>query len=187
MSDHLTAWAGSGISFRAHTPEQRQRLADGKAERCKVWRFRVRDDGTIERKQFASRSQVPLIEGWAASEKAARRIAARLLPQPRPAELPAVIPLPAPARYKLDRPRCGAKTRKGTPCQAAGIGRGGRCKFHGGMSTGPRTSEGRARTRDGYFRWLARVRASRAHVAAAAGTTQEPENRLLSAIKVEAK
>jgi len=38
---------------------------------------------------------------------------------------------------------CGAKTRKGTPCQCKPL-RNGRCKFHGGMSTGPRTREGRA-------------------------------------------
>ena len=45
-----------------------------------------------------------------------------------------------------DSPRkpCGAfarSTRK-PPCQAPGNGRGGRCKLHGGMSTGPRTEQG---------------------------------------------
>lgn len=40
---------------------------------------------------------------------------------------------------------CGATTRKGTPCQCKALKRGGRCKFHGGMSTGPRTPEGKAR------------------------------------------
>lgn len=33
---------------------------------------------------------------------------------------------------------CGAKTRKGTPCQCKQLFRGGRCKFHGGLSTGPK-------------------------------------------------
>jgi hypothetical protein len=41
---------------------------------------------------------------------------------------------------------CGAWARtRGRPCQAGASGRGGRCKFHGGESTGPRTAEGRQR------------------------------------------
>ena len=42
-------------------------------------------------------------------------------------------------------PLCMARTRKGTPCLCIGDGRGGRCKFHGGTSTGPRTPEGKRR------------------------------------------
>ena len=41
--------------------------------------------------------------------------------------------------------RCGAKTRRGTLCQRPGTKRNGRCKLHGGRSTGPTTEEGRAR------------------------------------------
>ncbi|WP_371922636.1 HGGxSTG domain-containing protein [Simiduia sp. 21SJ11W-1] len=42
--------------------------------------------------------------------------------------------------------RCGAKTRAGTPCKNSGTDYpNGRCRFHGGPSTGPRTSEGKAR------------------------------------------
>jgi hypothetical protein len=41
--------------------------------------------------------------------------------------------------------RCGARTRSGKPCIAPGTGRGGRCKNHGGLSTGPKTIEGRQR------------------------------------------
>lgn len=41
---------------------------------------------------------------------------------------------------------CGARTRKGTPCKQRDVYRGGRCLFHGGLSTGPRTSEGKARS-----------------------------------------
>ena len=187
MSDHRSAWAGSGISFRAHTPEQRQRLAEAKVERRKVWRVRVRDDGTLERKQFASRDQVPTIEGWASSERKARRIATRLPPTPAPIVGQSVIIAPAPARYRLHRPRCGANTRKGTPCQAAGLGRGGRCKFHGGMSTGARTPEGRARIREGYQRWLARVRASRGEVGATTNVMTNVENQHPLAIKMSRK
>ena len=41
--------------------------------------------------------------------------------------------------------RCGARTRRGTACLCQGDGRGGRCKFHGGASTGPKTEAGRAK------------------------------------------
>jgi len=44
------------------------------------------------------------------------------------------------------KPICGAKTRRGTGCQCKKLLRGHRCKFHGGMSTGPRTPEGKARS-----------------------------------------
>jgi hypothetical protein len=41
--------------------------------------------------------------------------------------------------------RCGARRKRdGEPCTAKPL-RNGRCRFHGGMSTGPRTAEGRAR------------------------------------------
>jgi hypothetical protein len=44
-------------------------------------------------------------------------------------------------------PRCGARTRRtGCPCRAPAM-RNGRCRLHGGKSTGPRTDEGRARIR----------------------------------------
>ena len=38
--------------------------------------------------------------------------------------------------------RCEAKTRKGTPCQRPAKLPVGRCRLHGGASTGPRTKEG---------------------------------------------
>ena len=41
--------------------------------------------------------------------------------------------------------RCEARTRAGTPCQRPARLPVGRCKLHGGASTGPRTEEGRAR------------------------------------------
>ena len=39
---------------------------------------------------------------------------------------------------------CGAKTRAGAFCQRQSLANG-RCRNHGGMSTGPRTAEGRRR------------------------------------------
>jgi hypothetical protein len=51
---------------------------------------------------------------------------------------------------------CGAFARStGKPCQAPGNGRGGRCKLHGGMSTGPRTEQGRRRLQEAMKqRWI---------------------------------
>ena len=40
---------------------------------------------------------------------------------------------------------CGAKTRAGTPCKLTNIYENGRCKFHGGLSTGPKTVAGKAK------------------------------------------
>jgi hypothetical protein len=54
---------------------------------------------------------------------------------------------------------CGARTRRGTYCKAPGNGQGGRCKLHGGKSTGPRTVEGRARIADANRRRAAAWRA----------------------------
>ena len=49
--------------------------------------------------------------------------------------------------YRIKRGKiCGAKRKyDGQPCEMKPIKKGGRCKFHGGMSTGPRTPEGKAR------------------------------------------
>ncbi len=42
--------------------------------------------------------------------------------------------------------RCGAKTRRGTGCQCPAMANG-RCRLHGGLSTGPKTAAGIARIR----------------------------------------
>src|SRR5215467_12158632 len=44
-------------------------------------------------------------------------------------------------------PRCGARSKRtGKPCRGAAMPNG-RCKLHGGKSTGPRTPEGLERSR----------------------------------------
>ena len=50
-------------------------------------------------------------------------------------------------RFGPDWPgqRCGAKTRRGTACQRPANRKNGRCRLHGGASTGAKTEEGRAR------------------------------------------
>lgn len=54
-------------------------------------------------------------------------------------------------RYVRSCPRylrgltCGARKRDGTLCRSTTLCANGRCKFHGGASTGPRSPEGRKR------------------------------------------
>ncbi|WP_228218271.1 HGGxSTG domain-containing protein [Aromatoleum toluclasticum] len=55
--------------------------------------------------------------------------------------------------------RCGATTRKGTPCKRTDLYHSGRCKLHGGLSTGPVSDEGRKRCREAALRRWAKVRA----------------------------
>src|SRR5215210_551538 len=43
-------------------------------------------------------------------------------------------------------PRCGARRRDNQPCRGAAMANG-RCRMHGGPSTGPRTAEGLERSR----------------------------------------
>jgi hypothetical protein len=48
-------------------------------------------------------------------------------------------------------PRCGARARAGHPCRSPAM-RNGRCRMHGGLSTGPRTPEGLERCRIASFK-----------------------------------
>ena len=50
-------------------------------------------------------------------------------------------------RFAADWPgqRCGAKTLGGTACQRPANRKNGRCRLHGGASTGAKTEEGLAR------------------------------------------
>jgi hypothetical protein len=47
--------------------------------------------------------------------------------------------------------RCRAKTRKGTSCQAPAM-KNGRCRLHGGKSTGPKTLGGIERIRQAHLK-----------------------------------
>jgi hypothetical protein len=44
---------------------------------------------------------------------------------------------------------CGAKTRSGHPCRQWGTYANGRCRFHGGLSSGPKSEQGKDRIREG--------------------------------------
>jgi hypothetical protein len=50
----------------------------------------------------------------------------------------------APSTMPSLPPQCGARTRAGGPCRMPAMANG-RCRMHGGLSTGPRTPEGMAR------------------------------------------
>ena len=83
-------------------------------------------------------------------------------------------------------PRCGAKTRRGTQCKSPAMANG-RCRMHGGPSTGPKTAEGverirAARTKHGRYSQAAiarrrearsAIRAIRALLKSAATTEDE--------------
>src|SRR2546430_14876902 len=67
-------------------------------------------------------------------------------------------------------PRCGARSKwTGKPCRGAAMPNG-RCKLHGGKSTGPRTPEGlersrRANWKHGHFSREAKAERSRVRAA----------------------
>lgn len=51
----------------------------------------------------------------------------------------------------MKAPRCGAKTRKQTPCRAPAM-KNGRCRLHGGKSTGPKTEAGKQKIREAHLK-----------------------------------
>lgn len=59
---------------------------------------------------------------------------------------------------------CGARTRAGGTCTTPGM-RNGRCRMHGGASTGPRTPDGLARCTDAATKHGRRNAAARARAA----------------------
>jgi len=59
---------------------------------------------------------------------------------------------------------CGAKTRKGGSCRQKTLPGRNRCKFHGGMSTGPKTLKGRQRIAEGQRRRWRQYREDQASV-----------------------
>jgi hypothetical protein len=61
--------------------------------------------------------------------------------------------------------RCGAQNRRGMPCRCPAMSNG-RCRLHGGLSTGARTAEGIERIRQAvtkHGRYSKRARAEREH------------------------
>lgn len=89
-------------------------------------------------------------------------------------------------------PRCGARTRAGGQCGQPAVRsdrwpygpRNGRCRFHGGLSTGPRTPEGRRRISDAA---KAAVRAYYESLGAFALAEYDDRERRVAAIMAEGK
>ena len=54
---------------------------------------------------------------------------------------------------------CGARTRRGTACQKPPLAGKTRCRLHGGLSTGPKTPEGKARIAAAHWKHGRRSRA----------------------------
>lgn len=64
----------------------------------------------------------------------------------RDAKIRAIVNMKPHQSGYYDRTRCGAHSRStGKPCTAKGLLPSGRCRNHGGASTGPKTAEGKAR------------------------------------------
>ncbi len=73
---------------------------------------------------------------------------------------------------RAERPRCTAITRKGEPCKARSVWlpgdcqpRNGKCRVHGGLSTGPNTEAGRAAIAESNRRRAEQIRAHRQSMA----------------------
>ncbi len=79
------------------------------------------------------------------------------------------------------KPTCQAITRRGTACQCKPLPGNKRCKFHGGLSTGPKTPAGRAQSAINLEKaravWLAPENAGARRAAAARGLKTRERNR----------
>lgn len=69
---------------------------------------------------------------WKASNARSKEWASRDYQRPPPESLP----FPT----ELHTLTCGAKTRAGTPCKRRDLYNSGRCRLHGGLSTGPKAN-----------------------------------------------
>jgi hypothetical protein len=82
--------------------------------------------------------------------------------------------------------RCGAKTRSGTACQCPAMPNG-RCRLHGGLSTGPKTADGIRRIQEAVTKHGRRTQAAevqRAEFQRLVRTTRETLKWLYGAKKV---
>lgn len=103
------------------TPELRRRLREHHEE---FWRV------AAERERIED-------EYWAA--KLDQRIPWRVCAAMKMPSLPDYPQLPDECLSMT----CGATTRAGTPCKRKDLYNSGRCKLHGGLSTGPTTKRGK--------------------------------------------
>jgi len=102
----------------------------------RIWdeRYRLQDEHDEWLRNLHERLKQDDAEAWRFMDS----LPGRRLPEPR-------LPEPLPMPEELRGLSCGAKTRAGTPCKRTDLYDSGRCKFHGGLSTGPVTPEGKNR------------------------------------------
>lgn len=84
---------------------------------------------------------------------------------------------PVPAAFQ--KLVCGARTRFGTLCKRRDLYRSGRCRLHGGLSTGPRTLEGKARSASNAARMKAEQTPCEGQDWAKVAAQSEPHVRLI--------
>lgn len=78
--------------------------------------------------------QVELRKLWKAYHKANKTVMLAWFAGRMQRGQPCSLPFPDELRGMT----CGAKTRAGTPCKRRDLYASGRCRLHGGLSTGPR-------------------------------------------------
>jgi hypothetical protein len=100
-------------------------------------------------KAQAKPAEPPAIEAEPEPAQEAKPEPIAITVEPAPALLPILVPArrlpPLPYNPIPSNKTCGARTRAGTPCQSRALYRSGRCKNHGGLSTGPKSAEGKAK------------------------------------------
>lgn len=102
------------------------KIVSGLLQGCRlIERMHMADQDQRRRRHEHNQERVRMTAAWAAT--------GYRHPPPRCPAMPA----------DLERLACGAKTRAGTPCKLTILQNGGRCKLHGGMSTGPKSEAGR--------------------------------------------
>jgi len=78
--------------------------------------------------------QIELRKRWKDYHKANSALALTWFAAGMPRGQLSGLPFPV----ELYRMTCGAKTRAGTPCKRRDLYKSGRCRLHGGLSTGPK-------------------------------------------------
>ena len=120
--------------------------------------------GTTTRRGAGARhgvlSELDRYVAEAIAREEARLAAKELTTQARLADRKKITQDRLTAREKAAQARqrvpCRAMTRKGEPCSMLSVPGRRRCKFHGGLSTGPKTAEGQARIAEAQRRrWAA--------------------------------
>ena len=89
-------------------------------------------------------------EAWLTSGLGYQGQVAEVLAEPQREKPATIAPLDAhPSAERVPRSpeangvTCGARTRSGMVCMRSDLYAGGRCDLHGGLSTGPKTEQGR--------------------------------------------